>query len=380
MMTNIFDPFQIFVKPVGSSCNLNCSYCYYLSKNDNEKKFSKIHSTLLKKYILQHIECSTEDLICFSWHGGEPTLAGLDFYKNVIEIQKKYSPLNKKIINGIQTNGTLLNDEWCKFFAAENFMVGISIDGSEQLHNRYRTFKSGKGSFKSTINGYFLLKKYKVPTEILCVVNADNVKYPIEIYRFFKSLNIQYLTFIPLVNKMNKLRYDVCDNSVPAKAFGNFLIQIFDEWKEKDIGNIKIQIIEETLKTAFNKDHNLCVFKKTCGRVPILEHNGNFYSCDHFFELCNLLGNINSVHVRDMLEITEQIKFGERKFSTLPTKCKTCKVLTMCNGGCLKNRLLEIPNEQYKLNYLCEGYYNFFTHCLPFIESIKTIWIKNKQT
>jgi len=363
--------FQLFVKPVGALCNLGCAYCYYLEKQDlYTDKEPQMSDVLLEKYIIQHLETATEDPVLFSWHGGEPTLTGIEFYRKAVEIQRKYNPHNKKIINGIQTNGINLNDEWCRFLADENFLVGISIDGPEAIHNKYRQTKSGETTFQKVMNGYRLLKKYEINSEILCVINAFNVHQPLEVYRFFKSLDAKYISFLPLVDRDLNSKTGVSPDSVPAKAFGDFMVAIFDEWQEHDIGNIRIQLLEEAFRSAFHQDHTLCIFKRTCGGVPVLERNGDLYSCDHFVNQEHLIGNINHLHLSKLLDHPKQVAFGEAKFNTLPRYCLKCKVLTMCHGECPKNRFIQSPDGEKGLNYLCEGYKRFFNHCSPFVKTI----------
>jgi uncharacterized protein len=374
-MSPVSKEFQIFVKSVGALCSLDCSYCYYLEKQDLYKENIQPIMTdeILEKYITQHLEASNESTILFSWHGGEPTLARIDFYKRVLEFQKQHNVYGKHIINGIQTNGVNLDDEWCQFLAKESFLVGISIDGPEEFHNKFRLSKSGKGTFQSVINGYNLLKKHGITTEILCVVNSSNMNFPIEVYNFFKSIDAKYISFLPLVEKDPISKTHATQKSVLSMAFGDFLIKVYDEWLENDIGKIKIQIFEEALRTAFNQDHTLCVFKKTCGGVPVLEKNGELYSCDHYVTRDYLLGNINNSSLEDLLEGPKQIAFGNQKFNSLPNYCLNCDVLSMCNGECPKNRFIRSPQGEEGLNYLCEGYKKFFNHCIPFINAIRTI-------
>lgn len=365
--------FQIFAKPVGSNCNLNCSYCYYSNQPDSAKitQNSRMKDDLIEIYIRQHIEATTDDIIMFSWHGGEPTLAGIDFYRKVVLIQKKYLTPGKTLINGIQTNGTLLNDEWCKFLSEEGFLVGISIDGHEELHNRFRIANNGKSTFREVINGYHLLLKYGITVEILCVVNSINADFPLEVYRFFKSLDTRFITFIPLVERKSDSITEVSHRSVSAESFGRFLVSIFDEWVENDIGKIKIQIFEEALRTAFDPEHTLCIFKQICGGVPVIENNGDFYTCDHFVNKENLLGNILEKPVSYFLDCEKQLEFGKVKLNTLPEYCIKCEVLPMCNGECPKNRFIKTPDGETGLNYLCAGYKIFFKHCLPLIDAIQ---------
>jgi len=368
--------FQIFVKPVGASCNLACKYCYYLKNGalNHDDKNPLMSKDLLEKYIVQHINASPGPVIFFSWHGGEPTLAGLQYFQRIVEIQRINQPEDSHIINGLQTNGTLLNEDWCKFLAAENFKVGISIDGPEDLHSVYRGTKEGNPSFEETMRGYELLKSYDIECEILCVVNAVNVEHPLRVYRFFKELQCEFLTFLPLVEKRTSGGKVVSERSVSAKAFGQFLCAIFDEWKACDIGNIKIQIFEEALRTAFDLEHTLCIFKTTCGGVPVVEHNGNFYSCDHYVDADHLIGNIGQTSVVELLGSRRQEAFGLKKLDTLPDYCLECESLKMCNGACPKDRFIQTPDGEPGLNYLCEGYKHFFNHCNPFVEEVAEVW------
>lgn len=368
--------FQVFAKPVGAVCNLNCSYCYYLGKKNLYPDSGSIlmADDILEKYIVQHIEASTEDIITFSWHGGEPLLAGIDFFKKVLKFQSKYKPVGSTIINGIQTNGTLLNDKWCRFLSAEKFVVGISIDGTDDLHNRNRRTKDNQHTFQKVIKGYKLLKSYGVLPEILCVVNSENVKSPIVVYNFIKQLGAAYLTFLPLVERLPDSQSGVSSNSVPSVEFAMFLSAIFDEWLEKDIGTIKVQIFEEAARTAFNQDHTLCIFKENCGGVPVVEHNGDFYSCDHYVDNEHLLGNINEHQLSYFLDSDAQKSFGQAKSNTLPQYCLGCEVINMCNGECPKNRFVSTPDGEPGLNYLCIGYKYFFNHCRPFVEAIAEAW------
>jgi uncharacterized protein len=370
------DDFQVFAKPVGASCNLACNYCYYLDKAElhAESGIQRMSEELLELYISQHIQASAVKTVFFSWHGGEPTLAGLTYFRRVVELQKKHLPEDRFALNGIQTNGTLLNKEWCQFLKKENFIVGISIDGPERFHSGNRFRKDGKSSFDDVLRGFHLLKSHQIPCEILCVVNSQNVRFPLEVYRFFKSLNAEFLTFIPLVERIPGSANQVSDRTVPAKEFGDFLCTIFEEWKADDIGKIKIQIIEEAMRTAFGLEQSLCIFKPVCGRVPVIERNGNFYSCDHFVGSDYLLGNIRNIPLTDLLESREQVAFGQAKLDLLPEYCLSCEVKNSCNGGCPKDRFISTPDGNSGLNYLCEGYRLFFNHCKPFVEEVAEAW------
>jgi uncharacterized protein len=379
-MPEEFREFQIFVKPVGSLCNLSCTYCYYLGKKNlyPDKGNFLMDDEILEKYIKQHIQASTEDVITFSWHGGEPLLAGIGFFRKVVKLQQRYKPKGSVIVNGIQTNGTLIDDEWCRFIAAEKFIVGISIDGPGDLHNNHRRSGGEGTTLKIVLNSYELLKKNGVIPEILCVVSSENVKYPLIIYNFFKELGTHYITFLPLVEQQHGTRSGVSRASVPPKDFGFFLSEIFDEWVEKDIGEIKVQNFEEAARTAFNQDHTLCIFKENCGGVPVVEHNGDFYSCDHYVSSDYLLGNIMDQSLTYFLDSEKQKAFGMIKSQTLPRYCIKCDVRPMCNGECPKNRFVTTPDGEAGLNYLCSGYKYFFNHCRPFLEVLATVW-KNQK-
>lgn len=367
------DDFQIFVKPVGAVCNLACSYCYYLDKQRiyQEETIFRMSDEVLEAYITQHIQISSGPDIFFSWHGGEPTLAGKKFFQRVVQLQQKHATADFRIINGIQTNGTHLTPDWCQFLKDHDFIVGISLDGPENFHSTHRFRKGGQSCFEEVLRGYQLLKQFEIPCEILCVVSAENVVHPLEVYHFFKQLNAEYLTFLPLVELQSGKK--VSERSVPAKTFGLFLCTIFDEWKANDIGTIKIQIFEEALRSAFHLEHSLCIFKKTCGRVPVVEYNGDFYSCDHYVNAENLIGNIVTTSLDQLLENPKQQAFGRNKEDLLPEYCKKCEVLELCNGACPKDRFIDTPDGEPGLNYLCEGYRIFFNHCKPFIDLVAEI-------
>lgn len=368
--------FQIFAKPIGAICNLQCQYCYYLSKVDiypNGESF-KMSDEILEKYIIQLINASQGPVISFSWHGGEPTLLGLDFFRRVVELQRKHQPPNYMIINGIQTNGTLLDQNWCNFFAKERFAVGISLDGPQEIHDRYRITKNQKPTFDQVMHGYKLLKQYNINCDILCVVNSYNVKYPIQIYQFFKQIGAKYITFLPLVEPRSNTKDIVSQRTVPSSAWGDFLCAIFDEWIENDISSIKVQIFEESARIAQQQEHALCIFKEICGNVPVVEHNGDFFSCDHFVDPQHYLGNIQETPLIELLESNAQKAFGRAKLNTLPQYCWSCEVRHLCNGECPKNRFIKAPDGENGLNFLCEGYKSFFKHCQPFIEAIADLY------
>jgi uncharacterized protein len=374
--------FQVFVKPAGSVCNLGCHYCYYLIKEGLYPKGESLRmpEDILEQYIVQHIEAFPGEVINFSWHGGEPTVLGLDYFQRIVALQRKHHPPGRRITNGMQTNGTLLDEDWCRFLAAEGFAVGISLDGPQEIHDRYRVTKSQQPTHTQAMRGYNLLQKYQIPNDILCVVNSHNVHYPLEVYGFFRQIGARYIGFLPLVEPQPQTEKGVSKRTVPADAFGAFLCTIFDEWKRQDIGRINVQIIEEATRTAFGQEHSLCIFRKTCGDVPVIEHNGDFFACDHFVDPQHHFGNIQQSSLVALLESPRQRAFGQAKLDTLPRYCRQCAVLDMCNGECPKNRILCTPDGESGLNFLCEGYKQFFTHCRPFIEELTALWQKQTRS
>ena len=368
--------FQVFAKPVGAMCNLGCAYCYYLEKEGlyPEGESFRMPDDILEEYIIQQIDASPGSVINFSWHGGEPTLLGLEYFRKIVALQRKHQPPHRRIINGLQTNGTLLDEDWCRFFAAEGFTVGLSLDGPQEMHDRYRVTKGHQPTYKQAMRGYRLLRQHRVPCDILCVVHALNVQHPTQVYRFFKEIKAQYVEFLPLVEPQPDEESGVSRRSVPAEALGIFLCTIFDEWMDQDIERVKVQIFEEAARTAFGQEHALCLFRKTCGDVPVIEHNGDFFSCDHFVNTEHRLGNIQETPLVDLLESPRQRAFGQAKWDTLPRSCQACEVRDMCNGGCPKDRILRTPEGEAGLNYLCAGYKQFFNHCRPFVTELSALW------
>ncbi|MDF1592740.1 MAG: anaerobic sulfatase maturase [Desulfobacterales bacterium] len=368
--------FQVFAKPTGAVCNLDCRYCYYLKKEHLYPKdqFFRMPDDILEAYIAQHIEAFPGPVINFSWHGGEPTLLGLDYFRKIVDLQRKYLPTNRRITNGMQTNGTLLNEDWCRFLATEDFSVGLSLDGPAELHDQFRITRGQKPTHHLALRGYERLQQHRISCDILCVVNAVNVQHPLRVYRFFKQIKATYIGFLPLVEPGSDDRAGVSTRTVPAEAWGNFLCTIFDEWKRLDIGRVKVQIFEETARTAFGREHALCIFRKTCGDIPVVEHNGDFFSCDHYVVLEHRLGNIMETPLAELLESSRQKAFGRAKLDLLPLYCRECTVREMCHGGCPKDRILGTPAGEAGLNYLCSGYKRFFNHCRPFIAELAAQW------
>ena len=372
--------FQVFVKPGSYHCNLQCSYCYYLAVGKCLNTWFPGHmgDDVLKRYLSSHIDACDGKHIHFSWHGGEPTLLGIEYFNNIVELQNDLCPPGKQIHNAIQTNGTLIDDRWATFLARHGFIVGVSLDGPPELHNAYRKTIQGETTFDQAYRGYRLLIAHNVPVDVLCVVNDCNVLYPMQIYRFFKEIGVRHLSFLPLVEQQaNGTTIVVSERSVPAEAFGAFLCVIFDEWKAGDIGRIKVQIFEEVLRTAFEQQHSLCLFRPECGDIPVLEANGDVYACDHYVHPSYRIGNITKSSLADILNSEKLQQFGKAKKKHLPTLCKKCEVLAMCNGECPKNRFVQVEGgESGTMNYLCSGYRLFFNHCRPFVDAVAEQWRK----
>jgi uncharacterized protein len=373
--------FQVFAKPVGSICNLECHYCYYLKRENLYPKGEsfRMPDDILEEYIIQHIDASPGSVVNFSWHGGEPTILGLDYFRKIVALQRKHQPPNRRIVNGIQTNGTLLDEDWCRFLAAEGFVVGLSLDGPQEMHDRYRVTKGQDPTYKQAMRAHRLLQQHRIPCDILCVVHAQNVQHPTQVYRFFKQIKAQHMEFLPLVEPQPDEEGGVSHRTVQAEALGNFLCTIFDEWMCQDIERVKVQIFEEVARTVFGQEHALCIFRKTCGDVPVIEHNGDFFSCDHFVDTEHRLGNIRETPLVDLIESPAQRAFGQAKLDTLPRYCRACEVRDMCHGGCPKDRVLHTPDGEAGLNYLCAGLKRFFTHCQPFVAELSALWRRQSR-
>jgi uncharacterized protein len=373
--------FQVFAKPVGAACNLGCRYCYALGKgharrSDQDFRMSK---ELLQEYIRQHISASPDDVIRFSWHGGEPLLFGLDDFGLIVELQRRHLPAGRKIANGLQTNGTLLDDAWGRFLQGNQFSVGLSLDGPRAMHDHERLARDGSPSFEEALRGFKVLQRHGVVTDILCVVGAHNVQHPHDVYGFFKDMGASYVTFLPLVEADPGAPAGVTARSVSSEAWGDFLCAIFDQWLAEDIGKIKVQIIEEAARTAFGQEHSLCLFRPVCGDIPVIDRNGDFYPCDHYVAPEHCLGNILTTPLAELIESTPQRAFGSAK-QNLPRMCQDCPVKVMCQGECPKNRFLKTPDGEPGLNYLCPGYLRFFTHVRPFVSAIADEWRRELRT
>jgi len=360
--------FHLLAKPTGAVCNLNCAYCFFLTK---EKLYpgSRFRMTdeLLEEYIRQYIDAQQIPEVTIAWQGGEPTLMGVDFFRKAIEYQQKYKKPHMTFQNSMQTNGVLLDDEWCQFFKENNFLIGISIDGPKELHDAYRVDKGGKGTFDRVMSGVEYFQKHNVDFNILTTVHAANGDYPLEVYRFFRDeIGAKFFQFIPIVERDNETGYQegntVTDRTVKAKQYGNFLIGIFDEWVYNDVGDVFVQLHDVSLGAWLGRPPNLCIFSPSCGNSLAMEHNGDMYSCDHFVEPGYFLGNIREEPMVNLVGAEKQRNFGQDKQDSLPNYCLECDVRFACNGGCPKNRFIETPGGEPGLNYLCEGYKTFFNH------------------
>ena len=360
--------FHIMLKPRGAICNLDCKYCYFLSKEMlyPGSRF-RMANELLEQYTRQYIEAQHVPEVTFAWQGGEPTLMGLDFFKLAVEFQQKYRKPGLKIHNALQTNGTTLDDEWGCFFHEHDFLIGLSLDGPRELHDDYRVDKGGRPTFDRVMAGLDLLKKHHVEYNILTTVHAANADHPLEVYRFLRDeVGTQFMQFIPIVERDNTTGYQegnkVTGRSVTGKQYGDFLIAIFDEWVRRDVGRVFVQIFDVSLAAWLGQPAGLCIFEETCGTALAMEHNGDLYTCDHYVEPKYKLGNIQEIPLIDLVGSEQQRQFGLAKRDTLPRYCWECEVRFICNGGCPKNRILSTPDDEPGLNYLCEGYKAFFTH------------------
>lgn len=377
-------PLYIMTKPIGSVCNLACDYCYYLEKSNLYKDISKhvMSDELLEKFIREYIQAQTMSSVLFTWHGGETLMRPLSFYKRVMELQKRYAG-GRNIENCIQTNGTLLTDEWCEFFRANNWLVGVSVDGPQEFHDEYRRNRQGKPSFVKVMQGIRLLNKHGVEWNALAVVNDFNGDYPLDFYHFFKEIDCHYIQFTPIVERIKRRadgRYlatpldegeKLADFSVSPEQWGNFLCTIFDEWVRNDVGSFYIQLFDSTLANWVGEQPGVCTLAKQCGHAGVMEFNGDVYSCDHFVFPEFKLGNIREKSLVEMMYGEKQQQFGRMKQDSLPTQCRECEFLFACNGECPKNRFTQTASGESGLNYLCAGYYRFFRHAAPYMDYMK---------
>jgi uncharacterized protein len=356
------------LKPRGAICNLDCEYCFYLAKEMlYPGSRSRMAENLLEEYTRQYIEAQQIPEVTFAWQGGEPTLMGVDFYRKAVAFQKKYRKPGTIIHNAFQTNGTNLNDEWGQFFRNHNFLIGISLDGPRELHDAYRVDKGGRPTFDKVMAGVEILKKYDVEFNTLTCVHSANERHPLEVYNFLRDeVGSRFLQFIPIVERDNDTGFQqgsrVTSRSVNGRQYGQFLIDIFDQWVLHDVGQVFVQIFDVALGVWHGQQAGLCIFGETCGLALAMEHNGDVYSCDHYVEPDFFLGNIQENHLLKLVSSDQQRRFGMQKLTSLPRYCHECEVRFVCNGGCPKNRICKTADGKPGLNYLCEGYKAFFMH------------------
>lgn len=391
----VFPGFHIMTKPIGPLCNLDCKYCFYLEK---ERLFPanenfKMSGAVLETYIREYIAAQQTPVVSFAWQGGEPTLLGVGFFRKVVELQRRYAD-GKEITNALQTNGTLLDDEWCEFLARERFLVGLSIDGPARLHDAYRVTKKGGRTYQQVMAGLRLLKKHGVEFNTLTVVNRLNSRYPLEVYRFLRETGSGFIQFIPLVERLadeeaKRLGLDlatppradeegarpmpVTEWSVEPRQYGAFLVEIFDEWVRNDVGRVFVQLFDVALGNWAGAGPGLCVFSETCGAALALEHDGSLYSCDHYVYPAYKLGRLGERPLGEMARSARQQKFGADKRDTLPRYCRECEVRFACHGECPKHRFIRTPDGEPGLNYLCAAYKRFFNHIAPAMRTMTAL-------
>lgn len=389
MTDNIATPFAkplyVMLKPAGAHCNLACKYCYYLEKNNLYDKSHRhiMSDEMLEQFTREYIEAQTMPQVLFTWHGGEPLMRSIDFYKKALTLQKKYAR-GRRIDNVIQTNGTMLTDEWCEFFAQNNWLVGISIDGPQEYHDHYRLTTTGNPSWQKVMHCIELLKKHHVEWNAMAVVNAYNADHPLEFYHFFKDNGCQYLQFTPIVERLTKHQdgrtlasladdkeIPLADFSVTPEQWGSFLCAIFDEWVHNDVGKMFVEIFDCTLANWMGVLPGICAYSKNCGHAGVMEHNGDVFSCDHFVFPEYKLGNIRDHTLIEMLYGDKQHAFSRLKHTSLPRQCKECDMEFACHGECPKNRFEKDKYGEPGLNYLCKGYYKYYSHVAPYMDFMK---------
>jgi uncharacterized protein len=390
--------FHTMAKPIGSTCNIDCTYCYYLHKEHLLKQHRglRMESTMLERYIRQYIEAQNGEQVIFSWQGGEPTMLGIDFFRDIVDIQKRYAPIGRRISNDLQTNATLLDDEWCTFLKEQDFLVGVSIDGPRELHDAFRLDRKGQPTFDKVMRGIGLLRKHGVQFNTLTVVNRLNARRPLDVYRFLRNeLGSTYIQFIPCVEpkvfhsvapqhwpadsqpmlgsnaaKPGSADSVVTDWSVDPDDWGYFLCRTFDEWYKRDVGRVLVNLFETAVVQTMGRPAQTCVTAEFCGKALAIEHDGEVYSCDHYVYPAYALGNISATHLGEMAFSARQQAFGYAKRDALPAYCRQCKHLSLCWGECPKNRFVRSPDGEPGLNYLCSGIRRFHDHAGPLLRQL----------
>ena len=378
-------PMYIMVKPVGSACNLRCDYCYYLEKQHlyaNEGR-QMLSDELLERFIREYIESQTTPEVLFTWHGGEPLVRPLAFYEKVVRLQQRYAR-GRRIANSLQTNGTLINDDWARFFHDQGWLIGVSLDGPEAYHDAFRRTRGGGPSFRNVIRGIDILNRHAVEWNALAVANRLNGDHPLSFYRFFKNIGCRYIQVTPVVERLahhddGRQLASLVDEgqlapfSIRPKQWGNFLCTIFDEWVRHDVSMFFFNIFDATLANWVGVAPGLCTMAKHCGHAGVMEHNGDVYSCDHFVFPEYKLGNIHEQSLVEMMYSERQRRFGRAKADSLPTQCRECQWLNACHGECPRNRFIHTANGEPGLNYLCEGYRQYFSHVAPYRDVMKRL-------
>lgn len=367
----IASEFQLMAKPIGPRCNLRCTYCFYREKEslfESDEKW-RMPDDVLEAYCREYLSALRHQRdVMFAWQGGEPTLMGIEFFERAVAYQRQYAAPGQNISNSFQTNGIVLDDDWCRFFHKNDFLVGLSLDGPEEVHDPYRIHHDGSGSFKRIMRSLKCLNRHKVEFNVLCSVQHLNAQKPLEVYRFFKNCNIKFLQFIPIVVQAQGKPGDVTEESVKPDEWGRFLCTIYDEWVRHDVGRIFVQAFDMALAAWMGQHPPLCIFTEVCGRALIVEHNGDIYSCDHFVTPEHRLGNILEDPLKDMVDSERQHRFALAKRDNRPQGCRECRYDFVCHGECPKNRLAPPDGggaPLKPLNHLCRGFLQFFEHIDP---------------
>ncbi len=395
--------FHLLAKPTGPICNLDCEYCFFLSKEMlyPGDRF-RMADEMLETYLKQLLEAHRTPEVTVAWQGGEPTMMGLDFFKRSVELVERHRRPWQTVDYTIQTNGTLLHEPWARFFKENAFLVGLSVDGPRQLHDAYRVDPRGVGSFDRVMRGYEVLREHDVDVNVLCTVHQANQGHPLDVYRFFRDeMGVRFIQFIPIVERTTEALLPlanlgwstnrkesrplyvqagnrVTDRSVDPEAYGRFLIEIFDEWVRRDVGEVYVQMFDVALANWYGEPPGVCVFSETCGLALALEHNGDLYSCDHYVEPDHLLGNIGETPMIELVASDQQRRFGLAKRDTLPSYCRSCEVRFACHGGCPRNRFATTPDGEEGLNYLCPGYKRFFNHVDPYMRVMSDLLARGR--
>ena len=385
-------PLYLLAKPAGSRCNLACKYCYYLEKSLLFEKHSPqvMDDALLEKFIHDYIGAQTTQEVLFTWHGGEPLMRPLQFYKKAVALQRKYAA-GRRIDNCLQTNGTLLTEEWCRFFKEQGWLVGVSVDGTQEMHDAYRRAKGGGPSHHKVMQGIRLLQKHGVEWNALAVVNDFNADQPKEFYRFFKEIGCRFIQFTPIVERLlphadgrqlaaveEEGTAGMMPFSVSPEQWGDFLIGIFDEWVKEDVGEYFVQLFDATLANWMGVQPGICTLARTCGHAGAIEWNGDVFACDHFVFPQYRLGNLREKSLVEMMYSPQQRDFGRAKRTALPRQCRECRWLFACNGECPKNRFARTTDGEKGLNFLCSGYRRFFEHVAPYMDWMKRELMANR--